>query len=55
MTAGDKLGVAVIGAGYWGPNLIRNFRGSNDWDLRAVCDLDTARAERRALPVRAFY
>jgi predicted dehydrogenase len=39
------LGVAVVGAGYWGPNLIRNFRTSPDWDLVAVCDLDTERAE----------
>ena len=46
MHASDQLGVAVVGAGYWGPNLIRNFRSSNDWDLRAVCDLDTARAEQ---------
>ena len=46
MHARDQLGVAVVGAGYWGPNLIRNFRSSNDWDLRAVCDLDTARAEQ---------
>ena len=46
MHATDQLGVAVVGAGYWGPNLIRNFRSSNDWDLRAVCDLDTARAEQ---------
>jgi predicted dehydrogenase len=38
------LGVAVVGAGYWGPNLIRNFRGSRDWQLRAVIDLDTDRA-----------
>ncbi|MFT4287068.1 Gfo/Idh/MocA family protein [Nocardioides sp.] len=38
------LGVAVVGAGYWGPNLIRNFRGSPAWDLVAVCDLDTERA-----------
>jgi predicted dehydrogenase len=41
-----KLGVAVIGAGYWGPNLIRNFRGSGAWDLVAVCDLDVDRAQR---------
>src|SRR4051812_34708622 len=45
MTTNERLGVAVIGAGYWGPNLIRNFRSSLDWDLRVVCDLDTARAE----------
>ena len=28
MTNASPLGVAVIGAGYWGPNLIRNFRSS---------------------------
>ena len=38
------LRVGVVGAGYWGPNLVRNFRGSPDWDLVAVCDLDEARA-----------
>ncbi|GGF90356.1 oxidoreductase [Rhodococcoides trifolii] len=39
-------GVAVIGAGYWGPNLARNFRGSSAWDLVAVCDTDAVRAQR---------
>ena len=38
--------IAVIGAGYWGPNLVRNFRGSPDWELVAVCDLDEARARK---------
>ena len=42
----DKLRIAVVGAGYWGPNLVRNFRNSPDWDLVAVCDLDPARAAR---------
>ena len=45
---GQKLGVAVIGAGYWGPNLVRNFRSSDDWELRAVCDLDPVRARQVA-------
>ncbi|WP_441246862.1 Gfo/Idh/MocA family protein [Kitasatospora sp. McL0602] len=40
------LGLAVIGAGYWGPNLIRNFQASPEFRLRWVCDLDRARAER---------
>ena len=39
-----KLRVAVIGAGYWGPNLARNFSTSPDWDLAAICDLDLERA-----------
>lgn len=42
------LGVAVIGAGYWGPNLVRNFTASPDWELRAVCDLDLDRARQVA-------
>ena len=29
----------VVGCGYWGPNLIRNFHGLADCDLRAMCDL----------------
>ena len=41
-----SLSIAVIGAGYWGPNLVRNFRSSADWDLVAVCDLDAARARK---------
>ena len=39
-----SLGIAVVGAGYWGPNLVRNFRACPDWDLVAVCDLDPERA-----------
>lgn len=40
----ENLRVAVVGAGYWGPNLVRNFAASPDWDLAAVCDLDVERA-----------
>ncbi|HPT94709.1 MAG TPA: Gfo/Idh/MocA family oxidoreductase [Microbacteriaceae bacterium] len=43
-----RLSVAVVGAGYWGPNLARNFRASADWDLAAICDLDAERAQRVA-------
>ena len=42
----EQLRVAVVGAGYWGPNLARNFRTSPDWDLVAVCDVDEARARK---------
>ncbi|WP_122816520.1 Gfo/Idh/MocA family protein [Nocardioides pantholopis] len=42
------LGVAVVGAGYWGPNLVRNFDAAPDWDLRVVCDLDADRAREVA-------
>ena len=38
--------VAVIGAGYWGPNLIRNFAACPETKLVAVCDKDRARLEK---------
>ena len=41
-----RLRAAVIGAGYWGPNLARNFRASPEWELAAICDLDVGRALR---------
>jgi predicted dehydrogenase len=42
----DPIGVAVIGAGYWGPNLVRNFQASPSFRLRFLCDLDIVRAQR---------
>jgi predicted dehydrogenase len=42
----EPIGVAVIGAGYWGPNLVRNFSASPSFHLRWLCDLDRERAER---------
>ena len=35
--------VGVLGCGYWGPLLIRNFRSLPDCRLKVVCDLDIAR------------
>jgi len=35
--------VAVVGAGGWGKNLIRNFAGLKDCKLHTVCDLDAAK------------
>jgi len=39
-----SFGVVVVGAGYWGPNLIRNFMASDEWELRGVCDANVDRA-----------
>lgn len=44
-TVHPPLRVGVVGAGYWGPNLARNFAMSTDWDLVAVCDTDGERAQ----------
>jgi len=42
----EPVGVAVIGAGYWGPNLIRNFAATDNADLRWVCDVSIEKAEK---------
>jgi predicted dehydrogenase len=39
-----RLGVVVVGAGYWGPNLARNFNASSEWTVRGICDRDLDRA-----------
>ncbi len=36
----DKINIAVVGSGYWGPNLIRNIAGLPDAALHTVCDLN---------------
>jgi predicted dehydrogenase len=38
-----SIGVGVIGYGYWGPNLVRNFASSASSRAVAVSDLDPAR------------
>jgi predicted dehydrogenase len=47
----EALRVAVIGAGYWGPNLIRNFNEAPAAEVVAVADLS---ADRLA-PIRKRY
>lgn len=42
----QPVGVAIVGAGYWGPNLIRNFLACDRADLRWVCDRDEQRARQ---------
>src|SRR5271165_6098820 len=37
------IAVGVVGCGYWGPNLVRNFKGLPNCNLRAMCDLSEAR------------
>jgi predicted dehydrogenase len=40
------VGVAVVGAGYWGPNLVRNFAATESTELRWVCDVSIERARK---------
>ncbi|SVD96249.1 uncharacterized protein METZ01_LOCUS449103, partial [marine metagenome] len=37
------VGVGVVGAGYWGPNLIRNFAAISEAQMVAVADRDRGR------------
>ena len=39
------VGIAIVGAGYWGKNLVRNAMQSPTTRLTAVCDEDVSRAE----------
>ena len=41
----EKLRIGIIGAGYWGPNLIRNFSTCPMTEVVAVCDADAGRLE----------
>ena len=47
----NPVGVAVVGAGYWGPNLVRNFQANVDTRLQWVCDIDE---EHRAVQIVAI-
>lgn len=44
-------GIAVVGCGYWGPNLIRNFSGLSNCEVKVVCDA----SEERLAHIRRVY
>jgi predicted dehydrogenase len=48
MPPGEPLTLGLIGFGYWGPNLARNFDDVPGARLAWLCDLDEARLERYA-------
>jgi hypothetical protein len=43
--------VGVVGCGYWGPNLIRNFRSLPDCSLKLMCDV----SENRLAHLKSLY
>ncbi|WP_414661890.1 Gfo/Idh/MocA family protein [Horticoccus sp. 23ND18S-11] len=43
--------VAIVGFGYWGPNLVRNFRSLPECRLKTVCDL----SEKRLKHMHSLY
>ncbi|MGA2603835.1 MAG: Gfo/Idh/MocA family oxidoreductase [Verrucomicrobiia bacterium] len=38
-----KIKIGVVGCGYWGPNLVRNFRSLSDCHLKMMCDINQER------------
>lgn len=42
----NAIRVGVVGCGYWGPNLIRNFAACPETEVVAVCDSSPARLEQ---------
>ncbi|HEY8333396.1 MAG TPA: Gfo/Idh/MocA family oxidoreductase [Tardiphaga sp.] len=48
----SRVGIGVVGYGYWGPNLVRNFVGNSNANLISVADRDPAKrlASRQLYP-----
>jgi len=40
------MNVGVIGCGYWGNHILRNFNTSEYWNLTSACDLDEKQLEK---------
>jgi predicted dehydrogenase len=47
----QPISLGVIGCGYWGPNLVRNFKVLPDCRVRALCDLNEVRLKH----MRSLY
>src|SRR5207248_8475182 len=43
--AAEPVGIAVVGLGYWGPNLLRVLGDNPDVNVRRMCDLDRSRLD----------
>ncbi len=50
-----KLGVAVIGVGYWGQNHVRVLNEIDKAELKAVCDVDLGKVKRIGMNYRVPY
>ncbi len=48
MTKDKRIVINILGAGQWGPNLIRNFSNSVQCRVGMICDLDEERLQNLA-------
>ena len=37
---GEPINIGIVGLGYWGPNLLRNFTQISECKVKICCDLD---------------
>jgi predicted dehydrogenase len=44
----SPIGIAVVGFGYWGPNVVRNIAERREFRLLGLCEQDATRAEEFA-------
>ena len=51
MSARRKIKLGVVGLGYWGPNLVRNFSEVDNCHVAMACDSD----ERKLKPIKKRY
>jgi len=51
----QKVNIAVVGAGYWGPNMIRNVEQLPDAVLHTICDLDEKTLQKAARNFRPLH
>ena len=49
----EPIRVAVVGLGYWGPNLARNFDRLQDAELAYACDLAEENRTKATAPIPA--
>ncbi|HLC86257.1 MAG TPA: Gfo/Idh/MocA family oxidoreductase [Candidatus Nanoarchaeia archaeon] len=47
----DKVVLAVVGLGYWGPNLVRNAYLNHEVRLKTICDINPAKFDN----IKTFY
>jgi predicted dehydrogenase len=45
MKTANAVNIGIIGAGYWGPKLLRNFLSLTNCNVKCVCDLKPGRLE----------
>lgn len=51
MSSGKTVNIGIVGLGYWGPNLVRNFSEVSNCSVAMACDSD----EKRLKPIKRRY